>query len=141
MRFRFNSMNEIGELDRFLDEKHGNIIPDQIPISFGCVKLGGEAANVSNGILRQETSRVSMERVVQYETYSTTTRALDCAKPYKHRGLTRRIGQDGCICVFGSSIVVDFEIAVGTCPASVDNALWDALVIEMHDLLTRQVIF
>ena len=35
---------------------------------------------------------------------------------------------------------MDFEIAVGTCPASVDNAFWDALVIEMHDLLTRQLI-
>jgi hypothetical protein len=36
---------------------------------------------------------------------------------------------------------MDFEIAVGTCPTSVDNALWDALVIEVHDLLTRQLIF
>jgi len=64
MGFRFNSMNEIGELDRFLYEENRNIIPDQIPISFGRVKLGGKAANVSDGILRQETSRVSMERVV-----------------------------------------------------------------------------
>lgn len=56
MGFRFNSMNEIGELDRFLYEENGNIIPDQIPISFGRVKLGGKAANVSDGILRQETS-------------------------------------------------------------------------------------
>jgi len=36
---------------------------------------------------------------------------------------------------------VDFEIAVGTCAASVDNALWDALVIEMYYFLTRQLIF
>lgn len=36
---------------------------------------------------------------------------------------------------------MDFEITVGTCPTSVDNALWDALMIEVHDLLTGQLIF
>jgi hypothetical protein len=36
---------------------------------------------------------------------------------------------------------VGFKIAVGTGPAGVDNALRDALVIEMHDLLTCQLIF
>jgi hypothetical protein len=56
MGFRFNSMNEIGELDRFLYEENGNIIPDQIPISFGRVKLGGKAANVSDGILNHVES-------------------------------------------------------------------------------------
>lgn len=49
-------MNKVRKLDRFLDEEDGNIIPDQIPISFLRVKFGGKATNVSNGVLRQKTS-------------------------------------------------------------------------------------
>ena len=52
-----NGMNKVGELDRFLYEENGEIIPDDITISFLGVKLGGEAAHVSNGVLkRQQTS-------------------------------------------------------------------------------------
>jgi len=52
MGFGFDSMNEVRELDRFLYEENGNIIPNQIPISLWGVKFGGKAANVSNGVLR-----------------------------------------------------------------------------------------
>jgi len=55
-RFGFDGMNKVRKLDRFLDEEDGNIIPNQIPISLLRVKFGGEAANVSNGVLRQKTS-------------------------------------------------------------------------------------
>ena len=54
MRFGFDGMNKVRKLDRFLNEEDGNIIPDQIPISLLRVKLGGKAANVSDGVLRQK---------------------------------------------------------------------------------------
>lgn len=57
MGFGLNGMNKVGELDRFLYEENGDIVPDNIPISFLGVKLGGEAAHIPNGVLkRQETS-------------------------------------------------------------------------------------
>lgn len=56
MGLGLNGMNKVGELDRFLYEENGDIVPDNIPISFLGVKLGGEAAHVSNGVLeKQET--------------------------------------------------------------------------------------
>jgi hypothetical protein len=54
MRLGFDGMNKIRELDRFLYEENGEIIPDDIPISFFGVKLGGKAAHVSDGVLRQK---------------------------------------------------------------------------------------
>ena len=54
MGLGLNGMNKVRELDRFLYEENGDIIPDNIPISFLGVKLGGEAAHVSNGVLRTE---------------------------------------------------------------------------------------
>ena len=47
-----HGMNKVRELDRFLYEENGEIIPDNIPISFLSVKLGGKAAHVSNGVLK-----------------------------------------------------------------------------------------
>jgi hypothetical protein len=52
MGLGFNGMNKVRELDRFLYEENGEIIPDKIPISFLGVKLGGKAAHVSNGVLK-----------------------------------------------------------------------------------------
>lgn len=55
MGLRFDGMNKVRELDRFLYEENGNVIPDDIPISFLSVKFGRKTANVSNGVLRQVT--------------------------------------------------------------------------------------
>jgi hypothetical protein len=52
MGLGLNGMNKVRELDRFLYEENREIIPDKIPISFFGVKLGGEAAHVSNGVLK-----------------------------------------------------------------------------------------
>ena len=51
MGLGLNGMNKVRELDRFLYEENGDIVPDKIPISFLGVKLGGEATHVSNGVL------------------------------------------------------------------------------------------
>jgi hypothetical protein len=51
MGLGLNGMNKVRELDRFLYEENGDIVPDNIPISFLGVKLGGEAARVSDGVL------------------------------------------------------------------------------------------
>jgi hypothetical protein len=53
MGLGLNGMNKVRELDRFLYEENGKIIADKIPISFLGVKLRGEAAHVSNGVLKK----------------------------------------------------------------------------------------
>jgi len=51
MGLGLNGMNKVRELDRFLYEENGEIIPDKIPIAFLGVELDSEAADVSNGVL------------------------------------------------------------------------------------------
>jgi hypothetical protein len=86
MGLGFDGMNKVRELDRFLYEEDGDIVPDDIPIAFLSVKLGGETANISNGVLRRHRVSVGGDR--RCRTYCTTARALDRAKTYEHRGLT-----------------------------------------------------
>jgi hypothetical protein len=52
----FDGMNKVRELDRFLYEENGNVIPDKIPISFLSVKFSRKTANVSNSVLRRVSS-------------------------------------------------------------------------------------
>lgn len=49
-RVGFNDMNKVREVDRFLYEENEEIMPDNIPISFLDIKLGGEPTHVSNGV-------------------------------------------------------------------------------------------
>jgi hypothetical protein len=62
MGLGFDGMNHIRELDRFLYEENGNIISNDIPVSFLSVKLGGKATNISDCVLRQEASSESCRR-------------------------------------------------------------------------------
>ena len=48
----FGSMNEIGKLDRVLDEKYGHIIAHDVPIAFLRVQLYCEAAHVAGKVSR-----------------------------------------------------------------------------------------
>lgn len=53
MWLRFESVNEVRELDSVLDEKYRNIIPDQIPDTLRCIKFHRKPTNIPNGILHE----------------------------------------------------------------------------------------
>ena len=50
--FHLDGMNEIGEFDGILDEKNGNVVANEIPVTFPSVKLDGESAYVARRIDR-----------------------------------------------------------------------------------------
>ena len=51
MRLWLYSMNNVGEFNRILNEKDGDVISNEVPIAFLCVELDSESANVSHSIL------------------------------------------------------------------------------------------
>jgi hypothetical protein len=53
MWFWFDCVNDVWELDGVLDEENWNIISNDVPISFLCVKLYSEPAHVANRILAE----------------------------------------------------------------------------------------
>ena len=50
MRLRLHSVDDIGEFDGLLNEEHGNIVSNDIPVALLSVKLDGKATNVTDGI-------------------------------------------------------------------------------------------
>src|SRR5580704_9262526 len=57
VRLRLYRMNQVGEFNRVLNEKHRNVIANQVEISFAGVKLHGEAADISRQITRAALAR------------------------------------------------------------------------------------
>lgn len=51
VRLWFDGMDNIGELDSVLNEKHRNIISDYVPISFVGIHLNCESTHIANRIL------------------------------------------------------------------------------------------
>jgi hypothetical protein len=69
---RFHGMDQIGELDRVLDEKDRHVVPDQIEDPLFRVELDGEPADVASQVGR-------------------APRARDCREPDEHRGPHARV--------------------------------------------------
>ena len=51
VRLGLHCVYKVWELDGVLDEEHRYVVPDNIPDTFLRVKLGGEATNITDGIL------------------------------------------------------------------------------------------
>ncbi len=56
LRVSFLGVNEVGELDRILNEEHGGVVADHIVVAFFCVELYGEATRVSVSVSRSKLS-------------------------------------------------------------------------------------
>ena len=52
MRLRLDRMDQIGKLDRVLNEEDGNVVADQIEVAFLGIELDGEAAHVARQVGR-----------------------------------------------------------------------------------------
>ena len=114
-------VDEVGELDRILDEEDRDVVADEIPIALAGVELDREATHVAR--------RVDRSRA-----------AGDGREPGKHLGtlalLLEQVGDGDIGQAFGT-----FEIAVRRRSARMDDALGNALVVEVVDLLAIDFVF
>src|SRR6188472_2026403 len=108
-------MDEIRELHRVLNEEHGDIVADEVPIAFVRVELYRKTAHIARRICRPA---LAQNRRKAHEN----RRSL--ARFGKERGT-----RDSC------HRRIALEIAMRSGTASMNDALRDALVIEMGDLL------
>ena len=80
-------VNQVGELDRVLDEEHRDVVADQIPVAFLGVELHREAADVARRVDRARAARHGREAD-------------------EHLGLFAHLGQDlARACSFASDLV------------------------------------
>lgn len=68
-------MDQVGELDRILDEEDRDVVADEVPVSFLGIELDGKAAHVARGVDRAGSAR-------------------DGRKAHEHFGLRLDLGQD-----------------------------------------------
>lgn len=113
-------MDEIGELDRVLDEKHGDVVADNVPIAFPRVNLDCKAAHVASEV---ERALAPGDRGEANEGWRLLT------------DVTKDIGAGHALQAVGQ-----FEIAVGAIAARMNDALGDALMGEMENLLTKMEV-
>src|SRR5690242_18204520 len=113
-------MDDVGKFDRVLNKKHRDVVSDEIPVALLGIDLDGKPAHITRQIGRALTARHGGE-------------------PHESRGLfAGPLKQIGARDV--SKRFVIFEIAVGAKPPCVHHALWDALVVEMENLLAKMEI-
>ena len=108
-------VDEVGELDRVLDEEHRDVVADEVPVALLRVELHGEAAHVAGEVGRALVAGDGRE--------ADEDRRL-LAGPLEQVG-AGDVGQR----------LVVLEVAVRAEAAGVDHPLGDALVVEVEDLL------
>jgi hypothetical protein len=110
-------VDEVGELDRVLDEEDRHVVADQVPVPLAGVELHREPAHVARQVGRPLVAGHGGE-------------------PHEHRraqpGLAERVGPGGR----GQRLVVLVE-AVRAEAAGVHHPLGDPLVVEVEDLLPQ----
>ncbi len=116
-----HAMDEIGELDRVLDEEHRDVVAHQIPIAFVGVELDGKAAHVAR--------RIDAARAPG-----------DGREPDEHRAGVAFFLEQASASPFGDR-AGHFEGAVRTRAARMDDPLGDAFVIEVEDLFAQHKVF
>lgn len=112
-------VDDVGELDRVLDEEHRDVVADQIEDTLTGVELRREAPGVPD--------RVRGAARAQHGGEAHEDRRLDIFT--EERGLA-----DPLRCA------VTLEDAMGGCAAGVHDPLRDAFVVEMRDLLAQVVV-
>jgi hypothetical protein len=115
-------MDQVGELDRVLDEEDRDVVADQIPVALIGVEFHREAAHVAG--------RVDRARAAGHGREAGEDRRASCPSCWNRRRLVSS-GIGSCA----------FEIAMRGRPARVHDAFGDALVVEMEDLLAQDEIF
>lgn len=110
----FPSVDDVGEFDGILNEKHGDIVPDEIPVSFTGVKLDGKSTNISDGVRRP-------------------ARSENGGKSDEKGGFIRGVVEDVCARKLGDG-GMQTEDTVGTRAPCMDDTLGNPLMVEMVNL-------
>jgi hypothetical protein len=110
-------VDEVGELDRVLDEEDRDVVADEVPVALTGVELRREPADVARQVHRALVADHGGEP--------------DEDRRLLARSLEEVGARDVC------ERLVALEVAVGAVPAGVHDALGDALVVEVEDLLTE----
>ena len=110
-------MHEVGELHRILHEEDRDVVAHEIPVALLRVELHGEAAHVAGEVGR---ALVARDRREAHEDRGAFARPLEEV----------RAGQVG-------QRFERLEEAVCTVATSVNDALWDAFVVEVEHLLAQ----
>ncbi len=113
-------MDDVRKLDGVLDEEHRDVVADDVPVAFLGVELDGKAAHVARQVGR------ALAAGNRGETHKGR-RSL--------AGALEEIGAG----VFRQRFVV-FEEAMRAVAAGMDDALGNALMVEMEDLLAEMKI-
>jgi len=116
-RLGLDRVHEVGELDRVLDEKHRDVVADEVVVALGRVELDREAADVAHRVRR-------------------AARADDRRKAREHRRLHGRVRKELRLRQVRHRLI-HLKIAVRAEPARVHDALGDALVVEMRQLFPK----
>ena len=114
-------MDQVGKLDRVLDEEHRDIVADEIEVAFVGVELDREAAHVARQVARARAARHRREA-------------------HEHLGFLARVLQECGLGQFAKRFG-RLEVAMRAGAARMHDALRDALVIEMRDLFAQDEVF
>ena len=114
-------VNQIGKFHRVLNEEHGHVVADDVPVALFRVKFHGKAADVARQVWRSFITGDGGE--------SHECRCL-FARPLKQirRGDVRKVP-------------VIFEISMSAVASRVNHAFRNPLMIEVEDLLTEMRVF
>ena len=110
-------VDDVGELDAVLNEEHRDVVADQVEVALVGVELDRETSGVAHGI-------------------SGPARAEDGREPAEDLSLLALLSQEAGLGDRGGG-AVGLEYAVRRCAAGVHDALRDALVVEVRDLLPQ----
>ncbi len=113
-------VDQVGELDRVLDEEHGDVVADDVPVALLRVELHREAAHVASEV-------------------GGALIAGDGGEADERLGLFSGALEDVGAGDVGEGLV-GLEIAVSAVAAGVDHPLGDALVVEVEDLFAEGLI-
>ena len=117
VRVRLGRVDDVGELDPVLDEEHRHVVADQVEVSLRGVELHREPAGVPDRVGRAAGAEHGGE-------------------PDEDVGLPPLAGQEPGL-GHRPAGAVRLEDAVRGGAAGVDDALGDALVVEVGDLLAE----
>jgi hypothetical protein len=113
-------MDEIGKLDRILNEEDGNVVADEVEIALVSIEFDGEASGIAGACplppRRRRRSRTARTVLFSCLSQQGTKRALDEES-------------DGHL-----------KVTVSPRATRVNNTFWNSLMVEMRDFLAESKI-
>src|SRR6266404_7135697 len=120
MRFRLGCMNQVRKFHSVLNEKNGDVVADQIPVTLVSVKFNRETSHIAHRIGR-----------AAFSDYGR--------KAHKDRCAFASLSKKRCSSIFLKRLIA-FEIPMGGRTSGMDYALGYTLVVKMGDLLAKNKI-